>query len=246
MNEQTLDKLIQMRFTVFAESYRKQTEDPSFDDLSFHERISLLVDAEFDSRHNHKILRLLQNANPASRQAQMENIEYFTDRKLNKGLLSELSTNTYLRQHHNITLTGATGTGKTFIACALGTKACRDHYTVRYIRLPELFADFELARIQNTYKKMMKQYKNVDLVILDEFLLVTTSKTEQRDLLKLMEARCGKGSIVFCTQYSAEGWHLKLGSGALADSILDRIIPSSYKITIEGKESMRQRHGLKQ
>ena len=99
--------------------------------------------------------------------------------------------------------------------------------------------------MQNTYTKMVKQYKNVDLMILDEFLLVAAIKTEQCDLLELMEARCGKGSIVFCTQYSAETWRLKLGSGALANSILDRIIPSSYKIPIEGTESMRQRHGFK-
>lgn len=244
MNEQTIDKLIQLRMSVFAEEYRKQLQDPSFNDISFRERLSLLVDSEYDARHNHKIELLIKNAHFSDSKANLVNIDYFPDRHLNRDVIEDLTTNQYVQDGLGIILNGATGCGKTFIACALGINACRSGYKVKYIRLPELFSEFEVAKIQGTYRKMISNYQKYSLLILDEFLLTSTNEEEQTILLEIMESRSGLKSTIFCSQFSPEGWHSKLGSGPIADSILDRIIHTTYKIYIDGEQSMRQRKSL--
>ncbi len=242
MKNETLRKLKHMRLPAFAEAYQKQVENEiEYQSLSFHERLTLLADAEFDSRHNNNILRLINNAKLANSSAFMQNIEYLPDRRLNRDLLESLADNEYIRQALNVILIGATGSGKTYIANALGVNACRAGYRTRYIRLPELFSEFEVARIQGKYQQMMKQYRKYSLLILDEFLLIPTNDTEQRDLLELMEIRCGESSTILCSQFLPEGWHERLGGSALADSILDRVIPSAYTMVIEGDVSMRKR-----
>jgi DNA replication protein DnaC len=156
-----------------------------------------------------------------------------------------LASNEYLCQELNIILIGATGCGKTYISNALGVNACQTGYRTRYIHLPELFAEFEAARIQEKYQALMKQYQKITLMILDEFLLIPLSDTEQRDLLELMKYRCGHSLTIFCPQFSIKGWHERLGRGALAalaDSILDRIVPSAYTMVVQGDVSMRRRH----
>lgn len=139
---------------------------------------------------------------------------------------------------------GATGCGKTYISNTLGVNACQSGYKEKYIRLPELFSEFEAARIQGKYQQLMNQHQKYALMILDEFLLVPATDTVQRDLLELMEYRCGRFSTIICSQFTPEGWHERLGGGALADSILDRIIPSAYTMVIDGDVSMRQRKRL--
>ncbi|WP_331000409.1 ATP-binding protein [Proteiniclasticum sediminis] len=127
---------------------------------------------------------------------------------------------------------------------ALGVHACQSGYRTRYVRLLDLFSEIEVARIQGKYKELMKQYQKYALMILDKFLLLPTSESEQRDLLELMEVRCGKSSTILCSQFIPEGWHDRLGGSALADSILDRIIPSAYTMIIDGDVSMRKRKRL--
>lgn len=245
MKEDTLNKLKNMRLPVFAELYQGQIENEiEYQSLSFHERLALLVDAEHTSRHNNNIQRLIKNAKFVDSSANLRNIEYLPDRHLNRDLLESLADNEYIRQSLNLILIGATGSGKTYISNALGTNACHHGYKARYIRLPELFSEFESARIQGRYQQLMKQYQKYSLMILDEFLLVPTTDTEQRDLLELMESRCGISSTILCSQFLPEGWHDRLGGSALADSILDRIIPSSYTMTIKGDVSMRKRKTL--
>ena len=155
--------------------------------------------------------------------------------------MESLADNEYIRQSLNVILIGATGCGKTYISNALGVNTCQAGYKARYIRLPELFSEFEAARVQGKYQQLMKQYQKYSLMILDEFLLIPASDTEQRDLLELMECRCGQSSTIICSQFVPEGWHERLGGSALADSILDRIIPSAYTMIIDGDISMRQR-----
>lgn len=242
MKNETLQKLKHMRLPAFAEAYQKQMENEiEYQSLTFHERIALMADAEFDSRHNNNIQRLIKNASLVNSSAFLRNIEYLPDRRLNRDLLESLADNEYIRQALNVILIGATGSGKTYISNALGVNACHAGYRTKYIRLPELFSEFEVARIQGKYQQMMKQYRKFSLLILDEFLLIPTNDTEQRDLLELMETRCGQTSTIFCSQFLPEGWHDRLGGSALADSILDRIIPSAYTMVIEGDVSMRQR-----
>lgn len=245
MKNETIAKLKAMRLPAFSEAYQKQVENEiEYQSLSFHERLTLLVDVEYDSRHNNNIKRLIKNARFANSSAFLGNIEYLPDRHLNRDLLESLADNEYIRQSLNVILVGATGCGKTYISNALGVNACQSGYKAKYIRLPELFGEFESARIQGKYQQLMKQYQKYALMILDEFLLVPASDTEQRDLLELMEYRCGHSSTIICSQFTPEGWHERLGGGALADSILDRIIPSAYTMVIDGDVSMRQRKRL--
>ena len=160
---------------------------------------------------------------------------------MNRSLLESLADNEYIRQGLNVVLVGATGCGKTYIASALGVNACQNGYKTKYFRLPELFGAFEAARVQGQYLQLIKQLQKHPLLILDEFLLVPASNTEQRDLLELAECRCGRSSTIICSQIMPEGWHERLGGSALADSILDRIMPASYTMKIEGDVSMRRR-----
>lgn len=242
MKNETIKKLKALRLPAFAEAYQKQVDNEmEYLSLSFHERMMLLADAEFDSRHNNNIKRLIKNASLTNSSAFLGNIDYLPDRHLNRDLLESLADNEYIRKGLNVILIGATGCGKTYIANALGIHACQSGYKTKYIRLPELFSELEAARIQGKYQQVMKQYQKYALVILDEFLLIPASDQEQRDLLELMEYRCGQTSTIFCSQFIPEGWHERLGGSVLADSILDRIVPSAYTMKINGDVSMRQR-----
>lgn len=243
MNNETIRKLQHMRLPAFAAAYQDQlTKSAEYEAMTFSERLSLLVDVEFDTRHNNNIKRLIKNAKLTNSSAFLGNIEYLPDRHLNRETLESLASNEYIQQSLNVIMVGATGCGKTYISNALGVNACQAGYKARYIRSPELFCGFQAARLQNTYLAVLKQYQKYALMIIDEFLLVSATEQEQRDLLELMEYRCGCSATIFCSQFSIESWHERLGGNALADAILDRIIPSAYTLRIGGDVSMRQRH----
>lgn len=247
-NESTLDKLRDMRLTAFAESFRNQMKDSSISSLSFEERLGLLVDAEWTSRKNNRLRKLIKSADFDQSQATIADIDYRPSRKLNKSEILRLGTCTYIEEHHNIIIMGATGTGKSYMACAFGITACQKFKTVKYVRLPDLLVELAVARSEGNYKRLMNQYRKIQLLILDEWMLVSLKESEARDLLEIIHARHHRASTIFCSQFAPAGWHAKIGEATIADAILDRIVHDSYMIEIHSDAtdpSMREMYGIK-
>lgn len=241
MNKDTMEKLAQLRLPGMLRAYKEQYRLNNIEEMTFEQRLTLLVDAEIDSRHNHLIERLIKNAQLSDKGASIEDIKYYADRQLNKDLIEELATNKYIEKGENIVIVGATGSGKSYLACALGNSACLEGRKVLYIRLPDLLTDLNLGREQGNYKKILKKYEKVDLLIIDEWLLVPANELAQQHILEIMERRYKTKGTIFCSQFSSESWHKRLGSGALADAILDRVLSKSKTILIQGDKSMRSR-----
>lgn len=244
IDQATLQKLIEMRLPHMAESYREQMKNPQFNELMFEERFGILVDIEWSRRKSHRLSKLIKNARFQQPHAVIENIEYLPDRNLDRSQLLRFSTCKYIEEKHNLILLGATGAGKSYLSCALGVSACRNFYKVSYIRLPDLLNELAVARGEGVFSKVIATYKNVPLLILDEWLLVKLSHVEARDLLELIEARHQSGSTIFCSQFSPAGWAAKIGEDTLAEAILDRIVHNAYTVVIDGKESMRKRNAI--
>ena len=211
LSNNTVSKLHEMKLGVMATSFQKQIEDRAAATLSFEERFGILVDAEWSSRKNNRLGRLMHKADYAFPNACLEDIEYHADRQLDKALIARLGSCAYVDDYHNIIILGATGSGKTYLASALGMTASRNFHTVRYVRLPELLAELAVARAEGTYRKTIKLYKQVRLLILDEWLLYPLKDTEARDLLEIAESRYKKASTIFCSQFEVGGWHQKIG-----------------------------------
>jgi len=245
LHNNTFEKLQEMKLGAMAKSFQEQMQNRAVADLSFDDRFAMLVDDEWTARRNNLRDRLKRRANFEWPEARIEDIEYREDRNLDKALIARLATCRYVEECHNIILMGATGSGKSYLACAFGNRAVQEFNTVRYVRLPELLADLALARAEGRYTKVLAQYKKVKLLILDEWLLYKLKEIEARDLLEIAEARYKKASTIFCSQFDVGGWHQKIGESTLADAVCDRIVYDSYTIVISGKESMRKIKGLK-
>lgn len=249
-NEATINKLLEMRMSTMADTFRSQLDDPSMNSVPFEDRFGLIVDMEYDNRKNNRLQRLIRNASLDQPQADISDINYKSGRKLNKNLISRLATCEYIRQQHNILILGATGSGKSYMACALGMAACKQYYSVKYVRLPELLADLAIARGEGNFPKVIKQYTRYSLLIVDEWLLIKLTESEARDLLEIIHKRHKKASTIFCSQFAPAGWFKKIEEATLADAILDRIIHDSYTIEIsyvdkENDKSMREIYGIK-
>ncbi|MDD5604159.1 MAG: ATP-binding protein, partial [Eubacteriales bacterium] len=226
INQSTINKLIEMRLTAMSDAFRNQMNDNKLRDIPFEDRFGMLVDIEYCSRKNNRLKRLIRNAELDQMNASIMEIDYSSGRKLNKALITRLASCEYITEYRNIFITGATGSGKSFLASAFGMEACKQYYTVKYVRLPDLLMDLELSRNEGTFQKVLSRYTKPLLLIIDEWLLIKLTESECKALFELIHKRRKKSSTIFCSQFRQEGWYERLGGddNPLADAILDRIV----------------------
>lgn len=242
LNQQTLDKLYIMKLLGMADGFKEQLQQPSFQDLSFDQRFGMLVDGQWTWKENKRLKRLLKEAK-LKLQASIEDIDYKTSRGIEKSVLINLTSCNWIRNHQNLLISGPTGVGKTFLACALAQKACREGFRTLYLRMPPFFYQIALARADGTYGNLMKKFSKTHLLVLDDLGLTSLNDTERRDLLEIIEDRHGATSTLITSQLPVENWHDHIGDPTIADAILDRIIHSAHRIQLKGG-SMRKKQKL--
>jgi DNA replication protein DnaC len=235
----TLDKLQTLRLHGMAKALSEQLPLPEITALSFEERLGLLVDRELTEREARRLSTRLRQAK-LRQTACCEDLDYRHPRGLDKALLTSLTTCQWVRDYRNVLITGPTGVGKTWIACALGQQACRDGWTTLYLRLPRLLQDLLLAKGDGRYPKLMTTLAKTELLILDDWGLAALSDENRRDLLELLEDRHDRRATIVTSQLPVEHWHEALGDPTLADAILDRLVHNAYKIALHG-DSLRKR-----
>lgn len=238
--EQTYEKMIAMKLYGMAGSIKERLERADHQSLSKEEFLGLLVDDEWLYRENRKLTTRLRVAKFKEREAAVENINYRTPRGLRKTQVLELAQNRWVTAHQSVLITGPSGAGKSYLAQALGLNACRSGFTVQYLRLPTLLAQFVQARAQGTYDRLLKRLTKLSLLIIDDFGLANLNEPEKQDLLEAIEERYGSGATLVTSQLPIPDWHEYLGGGRLADAILDRLIHNAHRIELSSKESMRK------
>ena len=235
----TIDKLNSMRLTGMAKAVRAQMENPEIHNLPFEDRLALIVDMEFMAREQRQLATRLKKAK-MRQNAVLEDLDTKASRGIDRSLLASLSTCQWVKKHHNLLITGATGAGKTWLSCALSHTACRLGISAVYHRLPTLMQDLELARHDGRYKKVMKSIANTELLVLDDWGIAPMSSEQLRDLLEIIDERYHKASTLITSQLPVANWHEALNDPTMADAILDRVLHNAYKIDLKGEESMRK------
>ena len=234
LNQPTLEKLQALRLSVMADAWISQGKSTQNADLSFDERFGLLVDAEYMARDNRRIDRLLRDAQLRYPTACVEDIEPSTARGLDKAQVRQFTRGTWLKEHLNMILSGKTGVGKSYIACALGQDACRKGHRVLYRRVPRLFDELALARAEGSYGKLLAKLAKVEMLILDDWGIGTLKEAQRNDLFEVVEDRYARASTVITCQLPVDKWHQWIGDPTIADAILDRLVRSAYKVELTG------------
>ncbi len=237
----TMEQLQALKLAALAAAWTAQQQDATVSQLSFDERFGLLVEAEWLARENARLTRTLKAAKLKLSQACLEAIDYPARRELDKALLRQLATGRWIAEHQHVLVTGATGTGKTFIACALAHQACRQGYRALYWRVSRLFHALALARADGTYARLLAKLARVEVLLLDDFALVPLQEPERRDLLEILEDRYGTRSTIITSQVPPAHWHEYIGEPTLADAICDRLLHNAHRLVLKG--SSRRKEG---
>jgi DNA replication protein DnaC len=240
LHHPTLEKLQTLRLMGMYKALTEQMNMPESEPLSFEERLGLLVDRELTERQDRRLQTRLRQAR-LKHNACVEDMDLRAPRGLDKALMRQLATCRWVHEGLNLIINGATGVGKTWMACALAQKACREGYSALYLRLPRLFEDLGLAHGDGRFSKLMAGFAKTDLIILDDWGLAKFTAEQRRDLLELLDDRHGNRSTLVTSQVPVDHWHEVIGDPTLGDAILDRLVHNAYRIHLKG-ESMRKRH----
>jgi len=234
----TLQHLQQLKLAGMAQALQEQQQQPALQALSFEERLGLIVDRELTHRRDRRLQNLLRQAK-LRQPACIEDIDYTHPRGLHKAQMATLTTGDFIRHHQNLLLTGPTGCGKSWLACALGQYACRQGWRVCYWRVPRLLEELRIAHADGSYGKHLAQLAKLDVLILDDFGLDVLSVSDRQDLLEIIEDRHGLKTTVITSQWAVRHWHDYIGEATMADAILDRLLHQAHKLELTG-ESMRK------
>jgi len=240
---QTLEQLYTLRLTAMAEEYRRQQETPAMDTLDFDTRFGMITDAEWLSRNNQQTKRRIKEAGLRISTACFKDLDYQPTRKLSQAYVARLSDFAWVRDAKNIVITGPTGTGKSYLACAFGAEACRQGLRVKYYRVNNLLAELCAAYNDGRLTKFLKSLHKADILILDDWGLSNLNALQGRVLHEVFEFRINEKSCILAAQLPVSKWHELFVDSTIADAVLDRLVYSSYRLELQGP-SMRRRYGV--
>jgi DNA replication protein DnaC len=238
LNQPTLEKLHALRLSVMAGAWQDQARDPKTSSLGFDERFALLVEAEHMARDNRRLSRLLKSAELRYPHACLEDVD--TSRGVEKPMLLQFASCAWIAEHLNVLITGATGTGKSYLGCALGQMGCRRGLSVVYRRVPRLFEELGLARVDGSYARVLTKLAKADVLILDDLGVGTLKEAQRHDLLEVLEDRYGVRSTVVTSQLDHARWHEWIADPTMADAILDRLVHNAYKLKLKGASRRKE------
>jgi DNA replication protein DnaC len=241
LNEPTIEKLKGMRLESMAEAWSQQQANSQMTSLAFDERFGLLVEAEWFARENKRLARLLRDAKLRLGQACIEDIDYSAKRELDKAVIRQLATCRWVQEHQNVLITGATGTGKTYLACALAQQACRKGYRAIYRRASRLFDELTLARADGSYTRLLGKIARADVLVVDDWAMAPIKDQERRDFLEVMEDRYGNLSTIMTSQVPPQKWHEHLADHNHADAICDRLLHNAHRLVLKGPSRRKEK-----